>query len=132
MENALQLLSPRGLLVVHDCNPPTEDLVQPKFIPNTPWCGLTYAAFIDLVHRADNLAFCVVDTDYGVAVVQPRQGLRARIRSWFLPDSTPWRRSVMARKPIDWEFFAAHRQRLLHLVSLDDFTGARACCCKAA
>jgi SAM-dependent methyltransferase len=115
MEQALSLLAPGGTLVVHDCNPPSRKLVTPEF-RRGGWCGLTYAAFLDLVYSRDDLEFCVVDTDYGCGIVRavgerPAPELRDR----------RLREEVRREHHLEWGFFDRHRTELLHLVSPREF-----------
>jgi hypothetical protein len=121
LENAVHLLSSRGTLVVHDCNPVRREFVHPTMQPGV-WCGLTYAAFLDFVYRREDLEFCVVDTDYGVAVVR-RQGAFGPARSGGTPTQEALlKHDVLAlARHLDWDFFDAHRRRLLRLVSVAKF-----------
>lgn len=116
------LLGPAGIMVVHDCNPPTRELAQPDFRRNE-WCGLTYEAFIDYCCSAKTSAFFTVDCDYGCGVVfrnaknVPREfdvtsGRDRLALSWFGAKSNDHRR---------YSFFDRMRSKLLNLISTDRF-----------
>jgi hypothetical protein len=127
LENAIELLATRGTLVVHDCNPMTADLVTPEYVPGTCWCGLTYAAFLDFVHRRADLDFCVVDTDWGVGIVRRKQDFPTTNQGDVSMEATRLRQDVIAQaRQLEWDYFDAHRQRLLHLVSVDEFLASYA------
>ncbi|MBX7165674.1 MAG: class I SAM-dependent methyltransferase [Pirellulales bacterium] len=114
----LQVLNPTGVMVVHDCSPPCAEWSTPEFIAGN-WCGITYAAFLDVVLGDPALTYFTVDCDFGCGVVLKSDGLlplvgtrpdRELVREWFaleLADKYP--------------FFDRHRADLLQLRSVDEF-----------
>lgn len=68
VENALSFLSPRGFIVMHDCNPPSE-LVQRVPRESKQWTGDVWKSFVKLRER-DDLVMHVVDTDWGCGIIQ--------------------------------------------------------------
>jgi hypothetical protein len=44
----LHLIKGDGVLVVHDCNPPNAACAEQEF-HSGPWCGVTFAAYLDIV-----------------------------------------------------------------------------------
>lgn len=82
VENCLRFLSPRGVVVMHDCNPPTEAIGRPApshaeaMRLNYPdlgrtWCGDVWKAVVHLrTVRQDVRAF-VLDSDLGIGIVLP-------------------------------------------------------------
>lgn len=71
--NSLECLSKYGTLVVHDCNPPEENHTGEPFArPDGEWCGDVYQVIIKLRMTRQDLSVCVVDTDFGCAVIQKR------------------------------------------------------------
>jgi hypothetical protein len=116
------LLGPDGIMVVHDCNPPTREVAQPEF-KRREWCGLTYEAFIDYANSAKTSALFTVDCDYGCGVIfkngkiLPREfrmtpGRDRLALSWFNAKSDDHRR---------YSFFELMRGKLLNLISTDRF-----------
>jgi hypothetical protein len=116
LNDAVSLLSGNGTVVVHDCLPKREDLVQMPF-KGGEWSGVTYRAFLDFaIQRA--LDYRVVDTDFGCGII--RKGIPAGT----LP---PERRAMLeAWAAIGDDHAAAYRflQRHLELwnvISVPDF-----------
>jgi hypothetical protein len=68
---ALTLLTPEGMLVVHDCHPTTPELTTPEYHPG-PWMGQTYLAFLDVARAMPELVHSVVDLDYGCGLLWRR------------------------------------------------------------
>jgi hypothetical protein len=78
--NAVTYLKPRGIILMHDCNPSTElmarpaanieELVQQK-IPDWTgaWCGDVWKAIVHLRSLHRSLSAFVLDCDQGVGVV---------------------------------------------------------------
>lgn len=73
--NALELLEPNGLVVVHDCNPQSAAAAAPTLAEAAQtdgfvgdWNGDVYRAIVRLRTR-DDLVASVLDTDQGVALV---------------------------------------------------------------
>lgn len=103
----LKRLTPRGCLVVHDCNPPNE-----AYTGDVPkqgnWCGEMYRAFIELrLEQGEELSACVVNTDYGCGIVE-RASNRTKVYKQL-------------RAPINFDDFAARRTELLNLISPAEF-----------
>src|SRR5260221_1561060 len=68
LTSAYELLEDGGVLVVHDCLPPTESIASPAWIPG-PWSGVAYKAFLDFVLARNDLDYCTVDVDYGCGII---------------------------------------------------------------
>lgn len=99
IQNSWNCLNDGGCLVIHDCNPPTE---QTTCIPRgnqREWCGTVYKAVCNLIARA-----FTVDFDYGVCVITKPPGYRIR---WTDKDFT-------------WQEFDNSRKELLNLVSVNE------------
>lgn len=93
--NVRERLTARGVIVMHDCNPPDEAAT------NVWVCGGVYRAFLDIRRAGIGRAFCV-DTDFGVGV--------------FAPRGRPPRSPVPIPETFGYEEFAAHRREWLGLV----------------
>lgn len=76
------LLSSRGLILMHDCNPPTAASAQPADSPaaaaarNVPgwtgdWCGDVWKAVVHLRATRPDWTVFVLDDDWGIGVVDP-------------------------------------------------------------
>jgi hypothetical protein len=74
LNDAVSLLSGNGTVVVHDCLPKREDLVQLPY-RGGQWSGVTYRAFLDFaIQRA--LDYRVIDADFGCGII--RKGIPSR------------------------------------------------------
>jgi len=73
--NSLNHLTDKGTILMHDCSPPTihhqrevyEDYSTPA---GSDWNGTTWKAFVELRCTNPNLSMSVVDSDYGVGIIQ--------------------------------------------------------------
>ncbi len=104
---ALDLLNPRGTVVVHDCRPTRREVATPQFKEGS-WLGVTYLAFLDLVAERPELDYCVVDLDTGCGILRRSASPRARSR----PEELDYR---------DWSVYLANQKNLLNLLSVDQF-----------
>lgn len=104
-ENSLQVLSPNGFIVIHDCNPLKEEhTIVPRPTKSGHWHGdvYKYAIHIDVKHTVDIDCGCLVYRNMGF---NPTGGY---------DDLAGW-------KDIDWDYFDQNRKELLNLVSWDEF-----------
>jgi hypothetical protein len=118
IELGWSLLAETGVLVVHDCSPPSLALAGPEFQPGS-WCGLTYAAFIDFTLSETGLDFYTVDADYGCAVVRRRKQARAQAAgpsTW----TDGWRQTAKDHRQ-RFAYFDQRRKQLLRLTTTEDF-----------
>lgn len=83
---AYDLLADGGVLVVHDCLPPSESAASPIAKPGD-WCGVSYRAFLDFVIDRSGLDYCTVDIDYGCGIIFKNRAIRDSKLS--LPSSDP-------------------------------------------
>jgi len=68
--NSLAVLNPGGYIICHDMNP-TEELMQTVPIQtNGAWTGDCWKAWVKLRSERGDLSMFVLDTDYGVGVIQ--------------------------------------------------------------
>ncbi len=74
LEAALDLVAERGMIIVHDCLPPTPKHASPDYAPG-PWCGVTYKAYLDFVLTREDIAYFTIDADFGCGVIR-KVGLR--------------------------------------------------------
>lgn len=114
VEHCLAHLGPRGVIALHDCNPPTaaaaasapslaaaEQLGLPDWTGD--WCGDVWKAMVQLRAGRDDLRVFVLDCDWGVGIVTRGQPVSR------LAD-TPETIAQMT-----YEDLARDRSRLLHL-----------------
>jgi hypothetical protein len=75
--NSIEYLSENGVIILHDCNPPSEFHQREQYgFKNSPatafWNGTTWKAFYKARHRKDLFSICF-DTDWGVAVISKKK-----------------------------------------------------------
>ena len=65
---SLKILNKGGLIVMHDCNPPTEQhqLESPVL---GQWNGTAWKSFVKLRFLNENLKMYTIDTDWGCGVI---------------------------------------------------------------
>jgi hypothetical protein len=110
--NSLQVLTPKGLIVLHDCNPPTELAAtwpnpHPHPYPFHPsWNGDVWKAVLNL-RGSPTIDVAVGDFDSGCGVIQQR------------PNTDPLKltKSSMA---LTYQQFDPNRQKWLRLMSFDN------------
>lgn len=112
IHNSLKALNPGGTIVVHDCNPTTEELQKvPNPNPGGLWTGDVWKAFATVRHTNPHLRTFVVDTDYGCGIIQ-QNPQRAKARAKGLrPDLV---------ENLTYEVLEKHRQPLLNLITVDE------------
>lgn len=115
LEYGYKLLQSGGVLVVHDCNPPHQNLTSDDYKEGV-WLGQTYLAFLDFVAQHPELEYCVVNTDWGVGLVF-RSGDDKPKRCDRLPD----RPDLDCFNIRDWKFFDSYRKCILRLISVRKF-----------
>jgi SAM-dependent methyltransferase len=101
IQNAWDCLNPGGVIVLHDCNPPTEATTCVPRGSQREWCGNTYQAVLQC---RDVLEF-TTDFDYGCAVIR-EQG-----PEWPL-DFTD--------EQLTWKEFDENRKQLMKLKSSEE------------
>ena len=67
VRNSIRYLSTGGVIVVHDCDPPSE-AAGSRAMCSGVWCGDVWKGWIDLRRELDREMF-VVDTDLGCGVI---------------------------------------------------------------
>lgn len=82
VENCLDRLNPGGVILMHDCSPPTAAAAIPAKSPDEAreavgddwhgmWCGDVYKTILHLRSLRGDLRVCVLDCDRGIGIVQP-------------------------------------------------------------
>ncbi|MEO1564332.1 MAG: class I SAM-dependent methyltransferase [Pseudomonadota bacterium] len=104
--NALQILSPGGIILLHDLNPPDALHAREEFCVNgrfPPWNGTSWQGYARHRKNSPNLEMYVIDTDYGVGFVRPG-------------------RQTCYEGPVDtYEDLDLDRGNMLNLISMREF-----------
>ena len=107
INNSLNHLVDGGIIVLHDCNPPTlgHSIVPRKQVE---WNGDVYKAFLDFRGKNIHTSF-VIDADWGCGVII-KDG----------KENTNIQKEI--KKGIEsWEYFDKNRKQLLNLISVNEF-----------
>lgn len=117
VQNSLNHLSPGGIIIMHDCNPPKYEHTTTGI--DGCWTGDVYKAYIDVKYNP-NLVTYVVDTDWGVGVIKKMK----------IPDNlSPAMKVILRGDAIgvdnpsiyEWDHFDNNRKSLLNLISVEEF-----------
>ena len=75
VQNSLNHLSENGVIVLHDCNPPSSwNQREPSEYDGTgAWNGTVWKAFVEYRSKRKDLNMFVVDCDWGVGIIQKTQ-----------------------------------------------------------
>ena len=101
--NSLLNLKKGGTIVCHDINPTSEKMQQVPRI-QTEWTGDCWKAFMQFRENKKTLKMFVVDTDYGVGVIQRGK-----------------QETVNIDCELTYENFVANRKEWLNLISVEEF-----------
>lgn len=122
IENGLRALREGGVLVLHDCNPPTIYHAHLTFdeawdhpITQRAWNGTVYQSIIDLRLRRDDLRVVVVDTDWGCGVVWRASGSPTLTTPLYRDPAQP------EEAIFTYRYLHRHRRELLNLISVAEF-----------
>lgn len=113
--NSLDILNDGGTIIIHDCNPLTEE-AQTKAInidgvweiPHLPtWNGDVWRAWVRLRNMRDDLFMYVVDADQGCGVIQRGKQAKVQIDIPF--------------KEVTYKQLRASRKEWLNLITVEEF-----------
>jgi hypothetical protein len=111
INNSLDFLKEGGVIVLHDCNPPTlyHASETPVFTPpaNGNWNGTVYRSLIKLRLYRKDLKLKTVDSDWGVGILT--RGESNTLNAF--PDEA-----------MTWEWFSSNRKEVLNLISPEEFS----------
>jgi len=114
INNSLKHLNPKGVIVVHDCNPKKKNLVRPYEEYNGgPWCGTVWQAIAHLRMKRGDLQICVVDIDYGCGIIKKGQ---QEVFKPFPVGHIPIMEDILI-----YDFLVEHREELLNVCSVEEF-----------
>lgn len=103
IKNSLKYLSKRGVIILHDCNPPKYEHTTTGI--DGCWTGDTYKAWIEFRALYSNVTY-TIDTDWGVGVIKNEALNEMTISPGF---------------PLTWEGFDSNRKDYLNLISVEEF-----------
>lgn len=68
----ISVLNENGILISHDCSPPTAMSSYPVY-RGGEWCGVTYAAFIEIAYQHPEWYYGIINRDYGLGIISKTQ-----------------------------------------------------------
>ena len=106
--NAMKHIVEGGFIVLHDCNPIS---YEAQIIPRETvvWNGDVWKSFVKFRFNYPNFKTCVIDTDFGVGVIQKCSDYRGP----SMPE--------LEEKIQEWEYFDTNRKDLLNLITVEEF-----------
>jgi hypothetical protein len=106
--NSLANLSPEGCIVLHDCNPLTEDAQTVDYDGRKTWNGTVWKAWVKLRATRPDLSMRVVDMDHGCGVIRPGS-------------QDTYEAPTLDYAAMDYTFLERNRINALNLVSPAEF-----------
>ena len=111
IKNSLNHLSENGIIVVHDCNPPTlsharEDYSNYNTTAKALWNGTVWKTFFKMRCTENNLDMCVIDCDWGVGLIKRGSQILCDIHNPYF----------------EYSIFDKHRVKSLNLIHLSSFS----------
>ena len=107
--NSLKHTTDNGVIVMHDCNPPTQAHAQVPRNGQNEWNGDTYKAFLQSRINNPQHEHFVVDDDWGVGVILKNQS------------DFPITKENLQEGIDSWDYFDQNRKKLLNLITPDEF-----------
>jgi len=108
--NSLNQTVDKGIIVLHDCNPPTEEhsLVPRQSIQ---WNGDVYKSVLKFRKNYNQHTLVTIDTDWGVSVI-----FKNKLLDKFQTNILNYDRALN-----EWNYFDKNRKELLNLISPEEF-----------
>jgi glycosyltransferase involved in cell wall biosynthesis len=138
-----ELLTPSGLILIHDCLPETQEIASPTIVEGA-WMGLCYKAFLDFALDRADLEYCTLDCDQGCGIIRKKshyERFGSAVRRLFSPTAVSQgherhrAREVAGALIRQWKnigddfqsafgFMQKHKSQLMKLTSVEEFSGA--------
>ena len=109
--NSLTCLNEGGMILLHDCNPPTEMHQRENYCVDgkyPAWNGTVWKSFAKLRMTRPDLSMYVIDTDWGVGVIKKGS------QELFISNDTNI-------DELKYDLLENNRKNLLNLISFDKF-----------
>jgi GT2 family glycosyltransferase len=110
IKNSLKHLSENGIIVVHDCNPPTlsharEDYSNYNTTAKALWNGTVWKTFFKMRCTENNLDMCVINCDWGVGLIKRGSQILCGIHNPYF----------------EYSIFDKHRVKSLNLIQVNQY-----------
>lgn len=110
INNALNHLSDGGVIVLHDCNPPSKHYIRThdEYLKNGGgWCGTGFRAFINAKFSLSNYGSYVINEETGIGIISENYNNNNKLE--YSVDL------------LEWDNFNLNRNEILNLISFADF-----------
>lgn len=103
INNAVDALTPNGIIVLHDCLPEAE-WQQTEEYNNSIWTGTVWRSLAKIRMNNPNLHLDIVNTDWGCGILKvgPSQ-------------------LYTSNDPLDYNFYINHKTKIFNIISTDEF-----------
>ncbi len=118
ISNSLKHLSPKGTIVLHDCNPIKEEHQIRHFVQGAHWNGDVWKAILKHRINTPNIKIQTIDTDEGLGVI--RFGNEEKYNNSELNTSESY-------DNLEFSFLEKDRKNILNLVSPEEFINNYKC-----
>jgi hypothetical protein len=108
LEASIRLISPKGVIVVHDCYPENQSLIGPW--KQGSWCGQTYEGYVRFIAAHSEYENYVFDVDYGCGIIRPWKHNKEDLLS-----------ELDLSRLSDWFYYWSNSEQLLNLKSIASF-----------
>lgn len=108
VNNSLKVLNNGGVIVLHDCNPPTEGH---QIVPQqqAEWNGDVWKAILHFRTNLTGYEIFTIDTDYGCGIIQKgdsQYSIKYEVNPYL---------------EMNYYYFTMKRKDILNLISVDEF-----------
>ena len=107
IENSLSCISDKGIILLHDCNPPSKFHQRENYEVNgkfPEWNGTVWKSFVKLRISNPSLSLLCVNCDWGVGIIKKEKS-----------------KTYDKIENLNYEFLDMHRVELLNLISVKQF-----------
>lgn len=111
VQSAMKVLSPKGVICLHDCNPHSEEMQEVPLRTGYQWTGDVWKAIARLRSEGE-YRVRVIPSDYGVGVVLPARG--RPVKAYPLPYQVPLK--LLEPDRLLWRDLVADRENILGLI----------------
>lgn len=109
IQNSLKWTNDNGIILLHDCNPPTPAHAAVPQIQET-WNGDVYKSVLKFQRDNFQHTYYTIDTDWGVGVIIKNKIPENKMNDEFYNNGIS-----------DWDFFHTNRISLLNLINVNEF-----------
>jgi len=106
-------LKKEGILLSHDCCPPSKLMSSPTFIEGG-WCGETYKAFVKNALKNPKLYYCILNIDTGIGII-------SKEKIYFLSNNlnkNKQKEMFALEKEDVYDFFVKNSKEIINLINL--------------